>query len=441
MDTILIRGGHVIDPADQRDGPFDIVIERGKIADIQPAIAATPSTSLRVASRAESRDANGATVIHATGTLVVPGLVDLHTHLREPGREDKETIATGSAAAARGGFTTICAMPNTTPPADHRGVVDLIHQAAQRCGIVSVHAVGAITKGRQGKELTDFGELFDAGCIALSDDGNPVADSFLMRRALEYAKVFGRPLIQHAEDPTLAAGGVMHEGLVSTTLGLRGIPSEAESVLVARDLALAELTGGWVHVAHLSSGTSVELIRQAKRRGVHVTCEVTPHHLALTHEAVGTFETRAKVNPPLRTEQDRLALIEGLRDGTIDCIATDHAPHTEWEKDADFDSAPFGISGLETALGVCVETLVKPGRLTWSQLIEKLSINPARIAGLACGTLGVGREADLTLIDPIAQWTVDPQRFASKGRRTPFAGRTLTSVVVRVLRHGVEVAR
>jgi len=424
MGKILIRGGQVIDPADQRDGPFDILIERGKIAQIQPAIAP-----------------NGATVIDATGTLVVPGLVDLHTHLREPGREDKETIATGSAAAARGGFTTICAMPNTTPPADHRGVVDLIHQAAQRCGIVSVHAVGSITKGRQGKELTDFGELFDAGCIALSDDGNPVADSFLMRRALEYAKVFGRPLIQHAEDPALSAGGVMHEGLVSTTLGLRGIPSEAESVLVARDLALAELTGGWVHVAHLSSGASVELIRQAKRRGVHVTCEVTPHHVALTHEAVGTFETRAKVNPPLRTEQDRLALVEGLRDGTIDCIATDHAPHTEWEKDADFDSAPFGISGLETALGVCVETLVKPGLLTWSQLIEKLSINPARIAGLECGTLGVGREADLTLIDPIAQWTVDSQRFASKGRNTPFAGRTLTSVVVRVLRHGVEVSR
>ena len=424
MGKILIRGGQVIDPADQRDGPFDILIERGKIAQIQPAIAP-----------------NGATVIDATGTLVVPGLVDLHTHLREPGREDKETIATGSAAAARGGFTTICAMPNTTPPADHRGVVDLIHQAAQRCGIVSVHAVGSITKGRQGKELTDFGELFDAGCIALSDDGNPVADSFLMRRALEYAKVFGRPLIQHAEDPALSAGGVMHEGLVSTTLGLRGIPSEAESVLVARDLALAELTGGWVHVAHLSSGASVELIRQAKRRGVHVTCEVTPHHVALTHEAVGTFETRAKVNPPLRTEQDRLALVEGLRDGTIDCIATDHAPHTEWEKDADFDSAPFGISGLETALGVCVETLVKPGLLTWSQLVEKLSINPARIAGLECGTLGVGREADLTLIDPIAQWTVDSQRFASKGRNTPFAGRTLTSVVVRVLRHGVEVSR
>jgi dihydroorotase len=424
MGKVLIRGGRVIDPAHQRDGRFDLLVDRGTIADIQPSIPA-----------------DGATVIDATGKLVVPGLVDLHTHLREPGREDQETIATGSAAAVRGGFTTLCAMPNTTPPVDHRGVADLIHQEAERCGLVSIRAVGAITKGRQGKELTDFGELFDAGCVALSDDGCAVADSFLMRRALEYAKLFGRPLIQHAEDPALSAGGVMHEGLVSTTLGLRGIPSEAESVLVARDLALAELTGGWLHVAHLSSSASVELIRQAKRQGIHVTCEVTPHHLALTHEAVGTFETRAKVNPPLRTEQDRLALVEGLRDGTIDCIATDHAPHTDWEKAADFDAAPFGTSGLETALGVCVETLVKPGVLTWGHLIEKLSTNPARIAGLGCGILGVGREADVAIIDPAAQWIVEPQRFASKGRHSPFAGRTLTGVVVSVLRRGVEVQR
>jgi dihydroorotase len=303
---------------------------------------------------------------------------------------------------------------------------------------VTVRAVGAITKGRQGKELTDFGELFDAGCVALSDDGNAIADGFLMRRALEYAKVFGRPLIQHAEDPALAAGGVMHEGLVSTTLGLRGIPAEAESVMVARDLALAELTGGWVHIAHLSSAKSVELIRQAKRRGLHVTCEVTPHHLALTHEAVGEFDTAAKVNPPLRTEADRLALIEGLRDGTIDCIATDHAPHTDWEKEADFDTAPFGTSGLETALGVCVETLVKPGLLTWSRLIEKLSPAPACVAGVEGGILAVGAVADVAVVDPEASWTVDPRRFVSKGRHSPFAGRILTGAVARVLRHGTE---
>lgn len=419
---LLIKNGRVIDPANKRDGRFDVLIDRGKITDIQPSIPA-----------------NGSKTVDASGKLVVPGLVDLHTHLREPGREDQETVETGSAAAVRGGFTTICAMPNTTPAIDHRGVVDLVHQAAARCGLATVRVIGAITKGRQGKELTDFGELFDAGCVALSDDGHPVADSFLMRRALEYAKIFGRPLIQHAEDPSLAAGGVMHEGIVSTTLGLRGIPAEAESVLIARDLALVELTGGWVHVAHLSSAQSVELIRQAKRRGLRVTCEVTPHHLALTHEAVGEFDTRAKVNPPLRTEQDRLSLIEGLRDGTIDCIATDHAPHTDWEKGADFDSAPFGTSALETALSVCVETLVVPGLLTWSQLIEKLTIAPARIAGLDAGTLRVGAAADLVLVDPSAQWTVDPQQFASHGRHSPFAGRTLTGVVARVLRGGVEV--
>ena len=319
MAKVLIQNGHVVDPANKRDGRFDILIDRGKVADVQPSIPA-----------------NGANVIDANGKLVAPGFVDLHTHLREPGREDQETIETGCRAAARGGFTTICAMPNTDPAIDHRGVVDFIRQEANRLGLVDVRPIGAITKGRQGKELTDFSELFDAGCIALSDDGNPVADGFLMRRALEYAKLFDRPLIQHAEDSTIAAGGVMHEGLVSTTLGLRGTPGEAESVMIARDLALAELTGGWVHFAHLSSAKSVELIRAAKRRGLRVTCEVTPHHLALTHEAVEGFNTHAKVNPPLRTEQDRLALIEGVRDGTIDAIATDHAPHTDWEKEADF---------------------------------------------------------------------------------------------------------
>ena len=421
MAKVLIKRAHVIDPGNKRDGQYDVLVDHGTIADVQPSIPA-----------------NGAKILDATGKLVVPGFVDLHTHLRQPGREDKETIETGCRAAVRGGFTTICAMPNTTPAIDHRGVVDFIRQEADRLGLVDVRPIGAITKGRQGKELTDFGELFDAGCIALSDDGSPVADGFLMRRALEYAKLFDRPLIQHAEDSTIAAGGVMHEGLVSTTLGLRGIPGEAESVMVARDIALAELTGGWVHFAHLSSARSVELIRTAKQRGLRVTCEVTPHHLALTHDAVEGFNTDAKVNPPLRTEQDRLALVEGVRDGTIDAIATDHAPHTDWEKEADFDTAPFGISGLETALGVCVETLIKPGLLTWAQLVEKLSINPARIAGANGGTLQVGTEANVAIIDPRAQWRVDPQRFVSKGRHSPFAGRTLTGTVVCVLYRGIE---
>ncbi|PIQ83947.1 MAG: dihydroorotase [Candidatus Omnitrophica bacterium CG11_big_fil_rev_8_21_14_0_20_63_9] len=421
MAKVLIKGGRVIDPANKRDGRFDILIDRGKIADIQPSIPA-----------------NGSKVIDADGKLVAPGFVDLHTHLREPGREDKETVESGCRAAAKGGFTTVCAMPNTSPAIDHRGAADFVHQEGRRVGLASVRTIGALTKGRQGKELTDFGELFDAGCVALSDDGNVLADGMLMRRALEYAKTFERPIIQHAEDPALAAGGVMHEGIVSVTLGLRGMPAQAESVIVSRDLALAELTGGWIHFAHLSSAISVELVRQAKRRGVHVTCEVTPHHLALTHEAIGEFNTHAKVNPPLRTEEDRLALLEGLRDGTIDCIATDHAPHTDWEKDAEFDAAPFGISGLETALGVCVEALIKPGLLTWPQLVERLSTAPARIAGLEAGTLSVGAEADLTVLDPSAQWTVDPKRFVSKGRHSPFAGRVLTGVVLRTLYRGVE---
>ena len=423
MAKWLIKNGHVIDPANARDGRFDVLIDRGVIVDVQPAIPA-----------------NGAALIDAAGLLVLPGFVDLHTHLRQPGREDKETIETGARAALRGGFTTVCAMPNTTPAMDHRGVVDEVCQEARRIGLATVHPIGAITRGRQGKELTDFGELFDAGCVALSDDGNTVADSFLMRRALEYAKLFGRPLIQHAEDPALAAGGVMHEGLVSTTLGLRGIPAEAESVIVACDLALAELTGGWIHIAHLSSAQSADLIRQAKRRGVRVTCEVTPHHLALTHEAVGEFNAHAKVNPPLRTEEDRLALIEALRDGTIDCIATDHAPHADWEKDAEFDAAPFGISGLETALAVCLTALIEPKRLTWSQLIQKLTIAPAQIVGIEAGSLRAGAAADVVLVDPAAAWTVEPKQFVSKGRHSPFTGQRVTGRVVRVIARGQEAA-
>ena len=345
----------------------------------------------------------------------------------------------GSRAAARGGFVAVCPMPNTQPVIDHGGAVEWVAQEAKRVGLVDVRPIGALTQGQLGKELTDFGELFDAGCVALSDDGKPLADSLLMRRALEYAKTFGRPLIQHAEDPALSAGGVIHEGLVSTTLGLRGIPAEAESVMVGRDLELAELTGGWVHFAHLSSAKSVDLIRQAKRRGVHVTCEVTPHHLSLTDAAIATFNTDAKVNPPLRSEQDRLALIAGLTDGTIDCIATDHAPHTEWEKGSDFDSAPFGIPGLETALGVCVTALIKPGLVSWSKLVEALATNPGRIAGLNGHGLTKGQPANLTLVDPEATWTVEPSQFASKGKHSPFRGWQLTGRVVNVIRHGAIV--
>ena len=423
-NRLLITGGTVIDPAGKREGKFDVLIENGAIAAIQPSIKAR----------------EGLDVLDASGKLVLPGFVDLHVHFRQPGREDKETIETGSRAAAAGGFAAVCPMPNTDPVIDHRGAAEWIRHEGERVGLVDVLPVGALTKGQRGEELTDFGELFEAGCVALSADGRPLANGLLMRRALEYAKGFGRPVIQHAEDPGLSAGGVIHEGRVSTILGLRGIPSESEAVVIARDLALAELTGGWVHFAHLSCAKSVELIRQAKQHGVRVTCEVTPHHLALTDAAVAEFNTEVKVNPPLRGEPDRRALIEGLKDGTIDCIATDHAPHTDWEKQADFDSAPFGTTGLETALGVCVKTLIRPGLLSWSQLAEKLAVNPARIAGLNGDGLVNGHPATLTIVDPDAEWTVEPERFVSKGKHSAFRGWALAGRAVAVIRRGVVVA-
>ncbi len=421
--NLLISGGTVVDPAAKREVRADVLIQDGRIRDIQPTIASS----------------NGLRRMDAAGKLILPGFVDLHVHFRQPGREDKETVETGSQAAVRGGFVAACPMPNTSPVMDHRGAVEWVRQEGQRVGLIDVRPVGALTRGQQGAELTDFGELFDAGCVALSDDGKPLLNSLLMRRALEYARVFDRPVIQHAEDTCLSSGGVMHEGLVATTLGLRGAPAESETVIIARDLALAERTGGWLHVAHLSSARSVELIRQAKRRGVRVTCEVTPHHLSLTEEAVRGFNTLAKVNPPLRTEQDRLGLIEGLKDGTIDCIATDHAPHTAWEKDADFDSAPFGIAGLETALGVCATALIGPGHLTWSQLADRLAAGPARIAGLTDHGLAAGCPAHVAIVDPAAAWTVDPAAFASKAKRSPFTGQRLTGRVTTVIRHGLVV--
>ncbi len=420
---LLITGGLVADPAARKEVRADVLIDDGAIIDVQSSIRST----------------NGTQKLDAAGKIVMPGFVDLHVHFRQPGREDKETIETGCRAAVRGGFTAACPMPNTDPVTDHRGAVEWVREEARRVGLIDVLPIGAVTKGERGEELTNFSELFDAGCIALSDDGKPVVNSLMMRRALEYARVFKRPIIQHAEDLALSAGGVVHEGLMSTTLGLRGIPSESESVIVGRDLTLAALTGGWIHFAHVSCKRSVELIRQAKREGVHVTCEVTPHHLALTDDAIAGFNTDAKVNPPLRGESDRQALIEGLRDGTIDCIATDHAPHTEWEKDADFDTAPFGISGLETALAVCATTLVKPGVLSWSELAARMSANPARIAGYDGAGIAKGAAANITIVDPDATWTVEPAGFVSKGRRSPFAGRQLTGRVVTVVRRGEVV--
>lgn len=419
--TTLIRGGRVLDPHSGRDEIADVLIQGTTIKKIGPQLAAT----------------NGATVIDATGKLVVPGLVDVHVHLRQPGKEEAETIASGCHAAARGGFTTICAMPNTTPAIDSPGLVEFVLTEAEKAPHpVTVKPIAAVTRGRAGKELTDFRDLADAGAVAFSDDGAPVADSYLMRKALEYAAWLKRPVVSHAEDPALAAGGVMHEGFVATVLGLQGIPASAETVMVARDIELAAATGGHVHIAHVSTAGSVALIRDAKQRGIHVTCETCPHYVSLTDEAVRGYRTEAKMNPPLRADSDRAAIIEGLCDGTIDAIATDHAPHAAWEKAAEFDQAPFGIVGLETALGVIATTLVVTKKLSWLRVIELMSAKPAELFHLAGGALAEGGPADVTIIDPDATWTVDPEQFASKSRNTPFAGQRLQGQVVTTIACG-----
>jgi len=425
-DSLAIRGGRIIDPAHGIDAVGDVLFVDGRIA-------------------AVGRDAGreAAQAIDASGLMVCPGLVDIHCHLREPGFEHKETIATGSLAAARGGFTTVCAMPNTQPPVDTAANVEFVLRTAAQ-GVVRVLPIGCVSAGRQGKELAELAELAEAGVVGFSDDGEPVADPRLMRSALEYASMLGLPVIDHCEDKGLSAGGVMHEGWVAARLGLPGIPAAAEEAMVARDIALAELTGSRLHLAHVSTAGSVELIRQAKRRGLPVTAEAAPHHLALMHEAVLmgvgetagglAYDTNAKVNPPLRTHQDTEALVDGLLDGTIDAIATDHAPHAIEDKLCEFDQAAFGISGLETALALCL-TLVHEGRISLPLLIEKLTIGPVRALGLdrrieGLGTLSTGAPGDVCLFDPEVQWIVEPERFASKGKNTPLAGRRLKGRVV-----------
>ena len=372
-----------------------------------------------------------------SGNLVVPGLVDVHVHLRQPGREEAETIATGMRAAAAGGFTTICAMPNTTPAIDSPGLIEFVLAEAEKTPHpITVRPIAAVTRKREGKELTDFGELAEAGAVAFSDDGSPVADSYLMRKALEYAAWLKRPVVSHAEDPELARGGVMHEGFVATVLGLQGIPASAETVMVARDIELAAATGGHVHIAHVSTAGSVALIRSAKQRGIRVSCETCPHYISLTDDAVRHYRTSAKMNPPLRTTPDQIALIEGLIDGAIDAIATDHAPHTEWEKAAEFDQAPFGIIGLETALGVIATHLIATKKISWMRAIELMSAKPAELFGLPGGVLAEGGPADVTIIDPDATWTVDAEHFASKSRNSPFIGHQLQSRVITTIARG-----
>jgi dihydroorotase len=428
--TLAVRGGRVIDPANDVDTVADVLIADGRIANVGPIAGKDASET-----------------IDASGLVVCPGFVDIHTHLREPGFEHKETIASGTLAAARGGFTTVCAMPNTEPPIDSAGMVEFVLRTAQTNGAVRVLPVACVTRGRAGRELADLAELAQAGAVAFSDDGAPVADPHLMRRALEYAGMLGLPVIDHCEDASLAAGGVMHEGWVSTRLGLRGAPSAAEETMVARDIALAEATGCHVHIAHVSTAGSVAIIRQAKASGVPVTAEVTPHHLTLTHEAIiGSgeapgglaYDTNGKVNPPLRTPSDIATCVEGLRDGTIDCIATDHAPHAIQDKLCEFDAAAFGISGLETALGLALTDL------PIEDAVRALTTGPVRALGLdrpieGLGTLSSGSPGDVTIIDPKAEWTVEPEFFASKGRNTPLEGRRLKGRVVATI-HGGNIA-
>jgi dihydroorotase len=421
---LLLRGGRLVDPAAGRDGRFDVLLRDGLVAEV-----------------GERLEAGDARVFDASRLLVLPGFIDLHAHLREPGREYAETIQTGLRAAAAGGFTAVCAMPNTTPSNDGREVCEFLRTRGHEAGAARLYPIGAITKERQGRELSAFGELREAGAVALSDDGDWLADGSLLRRAFELAGLFRLPIVQHSEDRGLSGRAPMHEGAVATRLGLHGQPAIAEAAAVARDLLVAELTHGRLHVAHLSTARSLELVRRAKASGINVTCEVTPHHLVLTDEEVATtgFSTRVKMNPPLREASDLVALGSGLADGTIDAIATDHAPHHTDEKAVDFDSAPFGIVGLETAASVVYDRLVARGRLTVERFASLFSAGPARVFGLPGGTLAVGAPADVTLFDPEARWTVDPGRFLSKGRSTPFAGWALSGAPAATIVGGAVV--
>jgi dihydroorotase len=407
--SLLIRNGRVIDPADGVDAVQDVLIADGIIRRVGPALAAPD-----------------AEVIDATGKVVCPGFIDIHVHLREPGYEYKETVATGTRAAAAGGFTAVCCMANTSPVNDNRSITDYIRAKAETEGVVRVYPIGAVTRRLAGEELAELAELAEAGCVAFSDDGRPVMNAALYRRAMEYTLPFGTPVISHAEDANLARGTAMNEGVVSTELGIPAAPAAAEDVMVARDIVLAELTGAHVHIAHVSTAGAVRLVRDAKARGIHVTAEVTPHHLVLTDEAVRTWDPNTKMSPPLRTKRDAEALLEGLGDGTIDCIATDHAPHALSEKEGEFDGAAFGVVGLETAVAVLLDRLVRPGLLPLPTLVARLSRAPARLLNLPGGSLAPGTPADVTILDPERELVLDPGRFHSRSRNTPFRGWRVT---------------
>ncbi len=404
--SVVVRNGRVVDPANGVDAVQDVLVVDGTIADVGAKLAAPAS----------------AVIVDATGKVVCPGLIDVHVHLREPGFEYKETVATGTRAAAAGGFTTVCCMANTFPVNDNRSITDYILAKAQTEGLVRVFPIGAVTRGLRGEELAELAELAEAGCVAFSDDGKPVMNAALYRRAMEYTLPFGAPLISHAEDEHLAAGCSMNEGVVSTELGIAGAPGAAEDVMVARDIILAELTGAHVHIAHVSTAGAVRLVRDAKARGVRITAEVTPHHLVLTDDAVRSYDGNTKMNPPLRTKRDREALVEALADGTIDVIATDHAPHSVAEKEGEFDHAAFGVVGLETAVPVLLDRLVRPGLVELGTLVARLTADPARLLGLPGGSLTRGRQGDVTVLDLTGELMVDPSKFHSRSRNTPFGG-------------------
>ena len=421
---LLLRTKRLVDPVARRDGEFDVLIDGDRVARV-------------------GRDlpADGARVVALTPDFVVtPGLIDMHVHLREPGQEHKETIATGTASAVAGGFTAVACMPNTRPVNDTASVTEFIVKRAREVAQARVYPIGAVSIGSKGEQLTEIGELKAAGCVALSDDGLPVATALLMRRALEYASMFDLPIIDHCEDQSLKGDGVAHEGARASLLGLKGIPGAAESIMVERDISVAELTGGRVHIAHMSARQSLRAVREGKARGVGVTCEVTPHHFTLTDDELGArggYDTNVKMNPPLREAADRDAMLEGIRDGSIDVIATDHAPHHADEKLLEFDQAPFGIVGLETAVPICIDRLVHAGVVSWPRFVELLSANPARVLGVPGGTLAEGAPADLTILAPDASVTVVASELVSKSKNTPFDGWTLRGAVAATLVGGV----
>lgn len=419
----LLKGGHVIDPVAGRNGQFDVLIDGDRIAKIAKDIPAGDAKVVQV----------------PQGFIVAPGLIDMHVHLREPGQEHKETIATGLASAVAGGFTAVACMPNTSPVNDQAGITQFMLKRAAEVNLARVYPIGAVSLGSNGEQITEIGDLHNAGCVAITDDGKPVGSALLMRRALEYATMFKMPVIEHCEDPSLKGDGVAHEGPVAGMLGLKGIPSCAESIMAERDISVAELTGGHVHIAHMSVRETLRAVRTGKARGIKVTCEVTPHHFTLTDDAIRGYDTNTKMNPPLREEADRLAMIDGLRDGSIDVIATDHAPHHADEKALEFDKAPFGIVGLETAIPLCVTKLIEPGIIEWPRLIELLSAAPARILNVPGGTLVEGGPADITVIAPKAAVTIRAAAFKSKSKNTPFDGWELTGAAAATIVGGRTV--